>query len=224
MRRQAALTFTASARRLGLGSAIGIFVLACIYSGVLIAGLLSLATPQQPIGDPWFPMMEVLIIVIMPVMVALMVALHAWTDPENKVYSLMALVFMTLVAFLTTCLHFTILVLTRAGLTPELNWMVIYLSFKWPSLPYTLDILAWDIFFPLSVLSAARALTGSLLARIIALIMAVSGLLSLGGLSALVLQDMRLRNIGVVGYAGLFPIAALLLAILFARTPAPRSA
>jgi hypothetical protein len=30
---------------------------------------------------------------------------------------------------------------------------------------------------------------------------------------------MQLRNIGIVGYAGVFPVAALLLAILFQRTP-----
>ena len=30
---------------------------------------------------------------------------------------------------------------------------------------------------------------------------------------------MQLRNIGIVGYAGVFPVAALLLAILFRRGP-----
>jgi hypothetical protein len=34
---------------------------------------------------------------------------------------------------------------------------------------------------------------------------------------------MRLRNIGIAGYAGVFPVAALLIAILFYRTT-PREA
>jgi hypothetical protein len=34
---------------------------------------------------------------------------------------------------------------------------------------------------------------------------------------------MRLRNIGVVGYAGVFPVAVLLMTILFYRAP-PREA
>jgi repressor of nif and glnA expression len=46
----------------------------------------------------------------------------------------------------------------------------------------------------------------------------LSGVLALGGISGTVLGDMQLRMIGVVGYAGLFPVAALLLAILFRRT------
>jgi repressor of nif and glnA expression len=43
----------------------------------------------------------------------------------------------------------------------------------------------------------------------------LSGVLALGGISGAVLGDMQLRMIGVVGYAGLFPVVALLLAILF---------
>ena len=45
-----------------------------------------------------------------------------------------------------------------------------------------------------------------------------SGVLALAGLSGVVLGDMRLRAIGIVGYVGVFPVAALLLAILFRRT------
>ena len=45
----------------------------------------------------------------------------------------------------------------------------------------------------------------------------VSGILALAGLSGVVEGDMQLRNVGIIGYAGVFPIAALLLAILFLR-------
>jgi hypothetical protein len=45
-----------------------------------------------------------------------------------------------------------------------------------------------------------------------------SGILSLAGLSGVVMGDMQLRNIGIVGYVGLFPAAALLLSILFFRS------
>ena len=51
-----------------------------------------------------------------------------------------------------------------------------------------------------------------------------SGRLALAGLSGLVLDDMRLRGVGIVGYAVVFPVAAALLAVLFYRTaPAERS-
>jgi hypothetical protein len=44
-----------------------------------------------------------------------------------------------------------------------------------------------------------------------------SGILALGGLSGVIAGNMQLRNIGIVGYAGLFPVAALLIALLFYR-------
>jgi hypothetical protein len=44
-----------------------------------------------------------------------------------------------------------------------------------------------------------------------------SGVLALAGLGGAIVGDMRLRNIGIVGYAGVFPIAAALIALLFHR-------
>jgi hypothetical protein len=79
------------------------------------------------------------------------------------------------------------------------------------------------VFFPLSVLSAAPVLNGSRLAIAIRALMIVSGALALGGLSGVIVGNMQLRNIGIVGYAGLFPLVALLLAILFYRAT-PRDA
>jgi hypothetical protein len=69
---------TAVVRRLGIVSATGTVVLSVVYAIPLIAGLLSLPSPDAPIGDPWFPMMEILIILTMPLMVGMMVAVHAW--------------------------------------------------------------------------------------------------------------------------------------------------
>jgi hypothetical protein len=50
------------------------------------------------------------------------------------------------------------------------------------------------------------------------MLMIVSGALALAGMSGVAVGDMQLRMIGVVGYACLFPVAALLLAVLFRRT------
>ena len=38
-----------------------------------------------------------------------------------------------------------------------------------------------------------------------------SGALALAGLSEVIVGDMQLRNIGIVGYAGVFPIAEILI-------------
>jgi hypothetical protein len=91
-------------------------------------------------------------------------------------------------------------------------------SFTWPSIPYALDILAWDLFFGLSMLFAAPVFSGDRLLASIRFLMIVSGVLALAGISGVAVGDMQLRMIGVVGYAGLFPVVAMLLAILFRRT------
>jgi hypothetical protein len=44
-----------------------------------------------------------------------------------------------------------------------------------------------------------------------------SGILAFAGLSGVVVGDMQFRNIGIIGYAGVFPVVALLLGALFYR-------
>src|SRR4029453_18611724 len=98
---------------------------------------------------------------MMPFMVALMVAVHAWASPQTKTFSLMAVVFMGLLAGLTSSLHFVILTVSHQAAFARHSWLPLFLEFKWPSVAYALDILAWDVFFPLSVLSAAPVFAGS---------------------------------------------------------------
>jgi predicted Abi (CAAX) family protease len=59
--------FSATARRLGIFSAVAVVVLGVAYAVTLAVGFLSLKYPQQPIGDPMFSILEVLIIVMVPV-------------------------------------------------------------------------------------------------------------------------------------------------------------
>lgn len=159
----------------------------------------------------------ILIILTTPLMVALMVAIHAWAAPETKVFSLLALVFIGLLCVLTCGLHFVILTVTHRSEFAGQSWLPSLLSFRWLSVTYALDILAWDVFFALGVLSAAPVFTGSRLATSIRLLFMISGGLALGGLSGVFLDDTRFRNIGIAGYAGVFAVAALLLTILFSR-------
>jgi hypothetical protein len=85
-----------------------------------------------------------------------------------------------------------------------------------------MDILAWDVFFPLAVLFAAPVFSGNRLAKLIRILLIVSGILALAGLSGVFVNDMQIRNIGILGYAIVFPIAAGLMSILFFRTPQTR--
>lgn len=216
------LTFTAIARRLGLASAVGCVLLTVVYAVTLVAGLRSLELPQQPIGDPYFTILELIIIVLAPLIVTLMGAVHAWAPTEARVSSLLALVFAALLAGVTCSVHGVILLVGRHVASSGVPAMPLLFSFLWPSVPYALDILAWDVFFALAVLFAAPAFKGDGLARWIHALLVTSGLLALAGLSGVFAGDMRLRNIGIVGYVGVFPVAVGLLALLFQRAT-PRS-
>jgi hypothetical protein len=151
-------------------------------------------------------------------MVAVMVSVHAWTPPEAKAYSLAALGLHEPAAGVTCGVRFVILTVSRQIGSAGLPWSPLLFSFTWPSVPYALDIVAWDLFFGLSMRFAAPVFRGDRLLASIRILMIVSGVLALAGISGAVVGDMQLRMIGVVGYAGLFPVVALLLAILFRRT------
>src|SRR5215210_2679620 len=107
------IKFSATARSLGILSATATVILGVAYAVTLAVGLASLEAPQEPIGDPMFMILEVLVIVMMPAMVALMVAVHAWAPMHAKALSLTAVVFIGLLAGVTCIVHFCVLTLSR---------------------------------------------------------------------------------------------------------------
>jgi hypothetical protein len=210
--------FTPGARRLGLFAAAATVLLIVAYAVTLVVGLLSLSSPEEPIGDPMFSILEVLIIVMTPAMVALMAAVHAWAPTRVKTFSLVAVVFMGMLAVVTCSLHFVILTISRQSAFAGQSWLPLFVEFRWPSVAYALDILGWDIFFPMSMLFAAVVFRGSRLAGWIRMLMIVSGVLALAGLSGVAFGDMQLRNIGIVGYVGVYLVVAALQFVLFYRS------
>jgi hypothetical protein len=152
-----------------------------------------------------------------------MVAIHAWASPGRKSLSLLAVAFTIVQAVLTSSVHFVILVVGRQPAFLALPQTPLLHSFTWSSVSYALDILAWDGFSSLAVLCAAPVFTGSRLTRASRVLFVVSGLLAPAGFGGVVLGEMRIRNIGIFGYVGVFPVAALLVASLFYRTRPARS-
>jgi hypothetical protein len=55
---------------------------------------------------------------------------------------------------LTCSLHFVILTVSRQSGFASLTSLQRLLAFEWPSIAYAVDILAWDVFFVLSMLFA----------------------------------------------------------------------
>ena len=211
--------FTPQHRTVGNAAARLVFVLGVVYALVTALGFLSLESPQDPIGDPYITIMRLLIIPLAALYVVTMVAVHAYARPAVKVYSLTALVFMIVLATVTTSVHFVGLTVAPRLEATGLSWVPLIVSFEWPSIVYALDILAWDWFFALSVLFAVPVFRGgSTLERWVWILLLVSGMLSLAGLIGVPLADMQVRNAGVVGYAVVAPVAFLLIGILFGRT------
>jgi hypothetical protein len=113
--------------------------------------------------------------------------------------------------------HFVVLTVGQQMVGADSSFAQLF-SFKWPSVAYALDIVAWDIFFAVSMLSAAFVFRGRKLNSLIRSLMVMSGLVALAGLSGVVSGDMRLRSIGIAGYALVFPLVAGLVGTLFYRT------
>lgn len=91
-------SFTRQHRATGKVAAWGVCLLEIGYAVTTVLGFLSLKSPQDPIGDPFFSIMELLILAIAPLMVVSMVAVHAYAPPEAKAYSFTALIFMICLA------------------------------------------------------------------------------------------------------------------------------
>ncbi len=208
---------TQTSRQLGRAAALALFFFGVAYAIITFVGLVSLKSPQQPIPDPSNLLMELLIVVMAPLYVAVMVAVHVYADRNVKAYSLMALALMIVCAAITSSVHFVMLTVSRQVAFTSVSWMPLFLSWKWPSVIYALDILAWDWFWGLSLLFAALVFKGSRLQTAVRIAMAVSGVLSLAGLLFLPFGDMQLRMIGIFGYAGLGPVVFLLVALVFGR-------
>ncbi|MEQ9398892.1 MAG: hypothetical protein RJQ04_06945 [Longimicrobiales bacterium] len=202
--------FTPGARRLGIAAASGVVVVEIVYLVVLLVGLATLPSPDAPIGDPWFTALEVLILGLVPFLVLLMVCVHAWSAEETRPHGLAAALFMVLVAAVTSAVHLGILTLGRHDAFAGLDWLF---SFTWPSVAYAMDILAWDLFFPLAAFSAMPVFGREPGDRRIRLALAWSGALALVGLAGAFLGDMRIRNIGILGYVGVFPVAVVLIGL-----------
>jgi hypothetical protein len=113
-------------------------------------------------------------------MVALMAAVHAWAPAALKALSLVALVFMGVLAGITCSLHFVLLTLSRQPGYAGPPWPPLVFAFRWPSFADALDIVARDVFFALSVLFAAPDVGGSRLALAVRVPLVASAALARG--------------------------------------------
>lgn len=197
-------------RLMGIISGYGVAGLGLLYALVMAIGLIALPLSGAPIGQPWFGAMEGLILLLVPFLLGLAAAVRG--TGLGPRYARLALPCMAAALALTSVVHLSILAFGVQD------------AFAWPSLPYALDILAWDGFFAVAVLLMAPVFRGEGEARTIRRLLIASGVLALLGWLGPVTGVMGLRMIGVIGYAILFPLAALLIARWFSQwKPAAQS-
>lgn len=209
--------FTRQHRIIGIVTARVYIVLSVIYAVNTMLGLLSLKSPDEPIGDPYFTIMELLIILIAPLLVIIMITIHAYASDEMKALGLAAVVFMGIAAGMTSGVHFIILTVQNQLESTLTTGRQLFLSFTWPSMAYALDILAWDVFFALSMILAAFVFRHGRLEKAVRTLMITSGVLSFLGIAGVPLSNMTIRNIGIAGYAVVAPVAILFYSIACGR-------
>jgi hypothetical protein len=149
----------------------------------------------------------------------MMVAVHAYASEQAKLFSLAALIHMMLAVGTTTAVHFVLLTVGRQLQPGAIAGGSFLFSWKWPSVAFALDILAWDWFLGLALLLAVPIFRGP--GRLLAWVrgtLIVGGVLSIAGVVGPAVGDISLRWIGQVGYEAVFPVACLLIALVFRRT------
>jgi hypothetical protein len=205
---------TSHDRAIGRWSARALFVLTVVYSADFVVGFAALGNLQDPLPDPYLAVGEVLILVMAPVMVALMLAVHACAAPRARSFTQVALGWMLAAAALTTTVHFVELSVARHIDPASFPGYPRIFDFQWPSLLYAVDIVAWDAFFGLALLFAVPAFwrRSDTAVRIG---LAASGSLCLLGLIGPLTGAIAWRAVGIFGYTLVFAATCVPLARAF---------
>jgi hypothetical protein len=193
--------------RLGFLSSAGLVVVGIAYAVVTAVGIVTFGL-TDPILDPILAIMEILTLVAAPLLVVLMAAVYHGAAGEQRLFGLIALAFATLAAGLTSGVHFTSLTAGR---------QTGFVALEWPSTPYALELLAWDVFLGLSLLFAAPVFVGPGLRAKARWSLSITGGLCLAGTIGPVSGDMTLQRVGILGYGVVLPITCVILALLFRR-------
>ena len=212
--------WTQADRSLGIWSARSGAVLGVVYVLVGMIGVVERPPGLPPLRqvDPYLAILEFLIILFAVSLVVLMAAVYAYAPPRNKTYGLVALAFMIAFAVLTWSTHFASLTVGRQIAFENTPWLSRQLSFGWPTLSLSLDLLGWDFLLGLSLLFAAPVFRGDRLQNMVRIAMYVDGALCLAGTLGPLSGHMWLQFPAIVGYAFVLPVVCVLLAVLFARS------
>ena len=190
---------------LGRWSSFVVFLVGVAYFIALLVGFATRGL-SAPIIDPLLGVMEALTLLVAPVLVVMMAAIHGRASSSLKTVGSAAFAFMTLATGLTTAVHFVALTATRQTGTALLVW---------PSSAYAIELLAWDGFLGLALVFAAFTFQPVGRERHVRRGLFVCGLFCVLGIIGPAAGNMRLQLVGVFAYGALLPGVCLLLSNLF---------
>jgi hypothetical protein len=210
----AGLGGTRTDRWIGMWSARVLCAIGVAYAVTMVVGFAAMGNLSKPLEDPYLAIMEVLILVMAPVLVLLAVVIYACAPEGTRTYSMTALGWMLLVAGFTMTVHLVQLTVVRRIDPGAIQGFQYLFNWHWPSVLYGVDVVAWDIFFALALLFAAPVFhaAGHVAVRNGLLI---AGAMCLVGIIGPAVNHIALRQIGIIGYAIVWPIVCVPLSKAF---------
>jgi hypothetical protein len=148
-------------------------------------------------------------------LVLLVAAILVAAPEDRRVWGILTLCFIVMFATATSGVH---VVELTAGRQLGSRGLV------WPSAEYAIELLAWDLFLGIALMFSGAALDPMQAPKSLRRLVQVTGVLCLMGLVGPAVGNMRLRLIGVFGYAALLPVVAFGLARWFRAQPRPSAA
>ncbi len=191
--------------RIGHLSSYGLFLIGALYVVVVAVGIYK-AGFDDPITDPILAIMEIITLLSAPFIVAMMASVYETAKQERRIFGAMALTFAGIMAGLTCTVHFIALTTGR-----QTGFTVL----EWPSTLYAVELLAWDVFLGLSLLSASLVFVGSAARKVVKWSLISAGALSLLGAIGPIVGNMAIQRLCIIGYGVGLPIAALMLSRFF---------
>jgi hypothetical protein len=211
-------TFAARARKLGVAAAWTAFIVTEVYA--VVSGIAYASQGAAVESGPFLSIMALLVVVMGPFLVLSMVAVHAYASPRHKPYAMAALAFMIACIAITSCINFSLLLVSSQPHLFSESVRALFLPCRWPVPAFVLDNFVWDWFFGISMLLAAPVFGGDTLRNSLRLVMILSGALCVAGLAWLAVSPAQGVLIGILGWGAAGPIAFLLLAKVFGRVRA----
>jgi hypothetical protein len=189
-----------------------------------LSGFGSIGNLIDPLPDPYLAVAEVLILLLAPVMVVLIAAVHACAPVHLRMFSLIAFGSMLVASCLTMTVHVVELVVARRIDPGAVPGVARLFDFAWPSMLYGVDVVAWDLLLGLSLLFAAFVFTGRL-HRGVRWGLLASAVLCLVELVEPAIDVIAWRGLGILGYVVVLPVTCLALSRGFVPpTPDPDTA